>query len=435
MKRLMGVFLCWMSLVAVCAHAESIDRIVAVVNDEVVTARELDARVDQMMRQIQRQQNAQLPAKDVLARQMLERLVYEKVQLQYAKETSLRVEDAVLERALGRIAESNKLTQEQFRASLEKDGLSWEHFREEVRNEITLGRLREREIESRVVVADSEVDAFLAANPVDTDREVEVAHILLRVPDGASPQQWERLYERAEEILRRAQGGEDFAKLATTVSEAPDALSGGNMGWRKPDRLPTLYADAVRMLQPGAYAPILRSAAGFHIVKLLDARGGKATGPTLVAKTHARHILIKTSETISDAEARQRLEQIVERLKKGADFAEMAKRYSADGSAPKGGDLGWLSPGDTVPEFERAMNALKIGDVSDPVQSPFGWHLIQVLERKDEDMSQELRRQQARGALRERKADDAYEEFVRQLRDRAFVELRGPYAAAADGTK
>lgn len=436
MKRLIGILLCAAAFFSVTAQAtKTLDGIVAVVNDEVITGRELDHKVEQVVRQIAKR-GEEVPPREVLARQVLDRLVYEKVQVQYARETSIRIDDAMLERALARIASTNKLTLEQFRAALEKDGIAWDSFREDIRNEIALSRLRDREVESRVVVADAEVDAFLAAYPADTEREVEVAHILLRVPDGATPQQWESIKKKADEVLRRAQGGEDFSKLATAVSEAPDALNGGNMGWRKIDRLPSLYADAVRTLPPGAFAPILRSTAGLHIVKLIDARGGGAAGPTLVAKTHARHILIKTSETVSDAEARQRLEQIAERVQRGADFAEQAKRYSNDGSAPKGGDLGWLSPGDTVPEFEQAMNTLKVGEIGAPVQSPFGWHLIQVLERKSEDVSNEMKRGQARSALRERKAEDAYEEFVRQLRDRAFVEMKGAYAdKSKSGTK
>jgi peptidyl-prolyl cis-trans isomerase SurA len=237
---------------------------------------------------------------------------------------------------------------------------------------------------------------------------------------------------KAEQILEQARAGEDFSKLAAANSDAPDALSGGNLGWRTPDRLPTLYADAIRVLRPGGLTPVLRSPAGLHIVKLIDERGVAASGPEEVQKTHTRHILIKTSDSMSDSEARQRLEEIRKRIVGGADFGEQAKRFSSDGSAPKGGDLGWIAPNDTVPEFERAMNALEVNEISEPIQSPFGWHLIQVLERKTEDVSGDRKKFQARTALRDRKSDEAYEEFVRQLRDRAFVEIRAPYAAKPD---
>lgn len=410
------------------AAPQPLDSIAAVINDEVITARELDLRVQQASRQLQKQ-GTQLPPRDVFARQLLERMVYERVQLQQARETSVKVDDATLERAIQRVAENNKMTTAQFRAALEKDGLSWSMFREEVRNEMTLGRLREREVESRVVITDAEVDAFLAAQSATSTQEVMIAHILLRAPDGATPQQWSKLQQRAESLLARAQGGEDFAKLAAGNSDASDALNGGNLGWRRADRLPSLYADAVRLLKPGAFAQVLRSPAGLHIVKLVDVRGGTDSTPQTVQRTRVRHILIKTSDTVSDAEARQRLEALRARIIGGANFADVAKRSSGDGSAPKGGDLGWINPGDTVPEFERAMNALAINEVSQPVQSPFGWHLIEVLERKDEDVSGERRRNQARMALRERKSDEAFDDFVRQLRDKAFVELRPPYAS------
>jgi peptidyl-prolyl cis-trans isomerase SurA len=408
-----------------------LDSIAAVVNDEVITVHELEQRVDQYQAQLKKQ-NAQLPPRDVFERQMLERMIYEKVQLQYAHETSVRVDDPTLERAVARVAEGNKMTPQQFRDALQKDGLDWSTFREDIRNEMTVGRLREREVDSRVSVTDAEVDAFLKATASATNEEVEVAHILLRAPEGANQAQWEKLQEKAEQILARARAGEDFGRLAAASSDAPDALSGGNLGWRKPDRLPTLYADAIRMLRPGGLSAVLRSPAGLHIVKLVDQRGGAATGPEEVTKTHVRHILIKTSDTVSDSEARQRLTQIHDRIAGGADFAEQAKRFSGDGSAPKGGDLGWISPGETVPEFERAMNALQPNELSQPVQSPFGWHLIQVLERKTEDVSTDRKRAQARNALRERKSDEAYDEFVRQLRDKAFVELRPPFAAKTE---
>ena len=403
-----------------------VDRIVAVVNSDVVTRSDLRLKVEQISRQLTRQ-GTPLPADDVLERQVLERLIMEKLQIQLANETSLRVDDLALDRALGRIADNNKLSMTEFRQALEKDGITWGRFREEIRTEMLLSRLREREVESRIVVSDAEVSNFLA-HPENTQSQEEfnLAHILLRAPEGATPEQLARLRARAEDVAARVARGEPFDKLAASYSDAPDALSGGNLGWRSAERLPGLFADAVTRMKPGETSPILRSAAGFHIVRLIDRRGGgDALGATQVQQTHARHILIKTSEVVSDGDARRRLLDLRERIVQGgASFAELARAHSADLSASKGGDLGWIYPGDTMPEFEQAMDALKPGEISQPVQSPFGWHLIQVEERRVQDVSDERKRNAARNALRERKLDEAYQDWLRQLRDRAYVDIR-----------
>ncbi|AMO37285.1 peptidylprolyl isomerase [Thauera humireducens] len=401
-----------------------VDRIVAVVNNEVVTALQLRARVDQAVRQLQRQ-GGQLPPADVLERQLLERLIVERAQLQLARETSLRVDDATLERAIDRIAANNRLSVEQLREALAKDGVTWSRFRDEIRTEILLTRLREREVDSKVVVTDAEIDNFLASNPdAFSGQEFEVAHVLLRAPEQASPQQIEALRTRAEGVMARLRSGEDFARVAAEVSDAPDGLSGGSLGWRPLDRLPALFAEAVRNMRPGETSQVLRSASGLHIVRLVDRRGGGDAAVAKLEQTRARHILIKTSEVLSDTDAEARLLGIRERVVNGADFGELAKASSADLSAAKGGDLGWLNPGDTVPEFERAMNALQPGEVSAPVKSPFGWHLIQVVERRVQDVTDERKRNAARAALRDRKAEEAYEDWLRQLRDSTYVDLR-----------
>ena len=421
--------LCGASVLAPVAAAEpraiAVDRILAVVNDEVITSLELRQRVEQAIRQLERQ-GTQLPPKEVLERQLLERLVLERAQLQLARETGLRVDDATLERAIARIAENNRLSAAELRSALDRDGIPWERFRTEIRTEILLTRLREREVDSRVVVTDAEIDNFLANNPEAlSGEEFLVAHILLRAPEGASPEQLNALAARAEEVAAKVRAGEDFGRLAASYSDAPDAMSGGELGWRGRDRLPALFGEALGSLQPGGVSPILRSSAGLHIVKLIDRRGGAAGSPLALEQTRARHILLRTSEILSDSEAESRLLALRERIVQGgADFADLARANSADLSSAKGGDLGWISPGDTVPEFERAMAALAPGEVSPPVRSPFGWHLIQVQERRMQDVSDERRRTQARNALRERKANEAFEDWLRQLRDRTYVEYR-----------
>lgn len=400
----------------------TIDRIVAVVNSEVITERELSARVDFALRQL-REQKAPAPPREVLERQLLERLVNDRVQMQHAREIGMRVSDTELDRALVRIAEQNKLTLPQLREVLARDNVSFENFREDVRGEITRARLRDREVAQKIVVTESEIDTLLKAQQGDSARdEFNLSHILVSVPENASPEQLQARRTRAEQALQQLREGADFRQVAAAFSDAPEALQGGQLGWREAERLPTLFLDAVRPLQAGQTSELLRSANGFHILRVNDRRGG--VQKMLVQQTRARHILIRTNELVSETEARNRLLALKERLDNKADFAELARARSEDTSASRGGELGWLSPGDTVPEFEQAMNALKPGEISGPVRSPFGWHLIQVQERRTEDMTREGQRMNARQALRERKTDEAYQEWVRQLRDRAYVELR-----------
>jgi len=403
-----------------------VDRIVAVINDEAITAYELRARLATIEAQL-RKQNVDLPPADVLERQLLERMITDRVQLQFAKETGLRISDIDLDGAIRRIAEGNRMALSDFRAALEKDGIRWVKFREEIRDEMTLSRLREREVENRIVVSDGEIDNYLANAAQDPPQsvEVQIAHIVVRVPEQASPDQLMRIGARAQSALDQIRAGDDFAKVAASFSDSPDGLKGGVMEARPLDRLPTIYADAALKLKPGEVSDILRSPAGFHIIKVIDKRGGASVAPEAELKqTRARHILIKVTELVSEAEARRKLVVLKERLENGVDFAELARLNSNDLSAAQGGDLGWLAQGVTVPEFERAMDALKIKEISEPIQSPFGFHLIQVLERRVEDASKERKRNTARQVLRERKSDEAYQDWVRQTRDRAYVDLR-----------
>jgi peptidyl-prolyl cis-trans isomerase SurA len=399
------------------------DRIVAVVNDEVITLYELRTRLDLALKQLQKQ-GTPLPARDVLERQMLERLVMDKVQLQHARETGLRVDDAQLEQALQRIAASNKMSIGQFREALQKDGIAFVKFREEIREEMTIARVREREVENKIAISEGEIDNYLSDDSAKGNlrEEYEVAHILLRTPESASPEQIARLKAKADQLLERVSKGENFSQLAASFSDAPDGLQGGSLGMRQLDRLPGIFSDIVVKLKVGEVAPVLRSPNGFHIVKLLAKRGGAAA--TAVQQTHVRHILIKVNEVVSESDARHKLTGLYDRIKNGTSFAELAKLFSQDGSASKGGDLGWIYPGDTVPDFERAMNQLQPGEISQPIQSPFGFHLIEVLERRVQDVSADRQRAAARQVLRERKMDEAYQDWLRQARDRAYVELR-----------
>ena len=402
-----------------------VDRIVAVVNKEVITFSELNAAVASAERLLRRQGTA-IPSRAVLERQILERLVLDKAQLQKARDTGIRVDDLQLDRAVQRIAENNKMTLADFRSTLERDNVPFDAWRQDLRDQILLSRLREREVEDKIQVNDSEIDLFLEELKANPERsEYNVSHILVRVPEGASPERIEEARARAQKALAEARESGDFARVAAGYSDAPDALEGGNLGWRQHERLPELFSAVLAKMKPGEVTEPLRSPAGFHLVKLNERReGGASAAP--VTQTRARHILVRTSEVVSENEARRRLADLRERIVNGkADFAELAKVHSDDtGSAARGGELDWIYPGDTVPDFERALQELKPGEISQPVKTPFGYHLIQVLERRASDVSQERRRLEARKVLRERKSEDAYQEWLRQLRDQAYVELR-----------
>lgn len=427
--RSLVLFLCFIGVASAQAPRRAndeplaADRIVAVVNDEVITLYELNSKLELALSQLKRQ-GTPLPPRDVLEQQMLERLVMNKVQLQQAREIGLRIDDGQLDQALQRIAANNKMSFAQFRDALQKDGIVFAKFREEIRDEMTIARLREREVESKIAISEGEIDNYLSGDLAKdgSDEEYEVAHILLRAPESASPEQIQKLKAKADQVMERLKNGEDFGQMAAAYSDAPDGLKGGSLGVRPLDRLPGIFADVVAKLKAGEVAPVLRSPNGFHIVKLVSKRGGAAM--PAVQQTHVRHILVKVNEIVSESDAKHKLEGLYERIEHGAKFAELARLYSQDGSASKGGDLGWIYPGDTVPEFERVMDQLKPGEVSKPVLSPFGYHLIEVLERRVQDVSVERQRIAARQTLRDRKMDEAYQDWLRQARDRAYVELR-----------
>lgn len=436
MKRILSFAAALYLVVAGSAMAqggkpEEIDRVVAVVNADAITATELGARMRTVERQL-RAQNIQMPPEEALRSQVLERMIIDRAQVQLARESGLRIDDAQVDRAVAGIAQQNRLTLPQLRQRLEQDGINFASFREDVRGEILIGRLREREVDQRVVISEADIDALLAEQGPGTgaagqSAEFNLGHILLRVPENASADQIARQRARGEDLIRQIEGGAEFGRLAASFSDAPEAMSGGALGWRSADRLPELFVQAIQSLRPGQVAPLIRSPNGFHVLKVLDRRdaGGTKLGSAPVQQTHARHILIRQTELVPEVEVLRRLREIRERVVNGtARFEDMARQYSSDASASNGGDLGWIYEGDTVPEFARAMDELKPGELSEPVRSPFGWHLIQVLERRTDNASPERVRMQARQVLRERRSDEAYQEWLRQLRDRTYVEYR-----------
>ena len=408
-------------------QAAPIDQIAAVVNSDVITLYELNARINTVEKQLKKR-GTTLPAPDALKKQILERMIMDMLQSQFAAETGIHVDDTQLDKTLRRIAQENKISSlAEFRSKLEQDGVDFKKFREEIRGEIISARLREREVDSKLVISDSEVDNYLSTQIKQSGKgeEYHLAHILILLPEQVTPDKSSERFKFAEEVvLKQLRDGVDFAQVSAGYSDAKNALQGGDLGWRTADRIPTLFQESLKQMRPGDVSEVLRSPNGYHIFKFIEQRVNNI--PEVVSQTHARHILLKTSELVPEGEAKKRLLEIRQRIEQGANFVDQAKLYSEDGSAAQGGDLGWISPGDTVPEFEDAMNALRDGQLSDAVQSSFGWHLIQVLERRSADVSEEQKRQQAHIAIRAFKSDEAYQDWLRQVRDRAYVEYRLP---------
>ena len=405
------------------ARVQLVDRVVAVVNDEVITRYELNEQKRAVTAQLKRQGVA-LPPEGELDAQVLQRYINEKVQLQYAKEYGVRADDETVNASIQRIASDNKMSMQQFAEALRKDGVTVEKFRDELKNEIVLSRLRDREVESRVVVTDSEIDTYMALAKTQgaNQAEYQLAHILILVPEQATPDQIETRKKRAEEAEKQLKAGTPFGQVAAVFSDSNDAVQGGALGWRQADRLPAMYATAANTMKVGDTSAVLRSANGFHIVRLLDKRAGEQKA--VVEQNKTRHILVRVNDLVGEAEARSKIERMKDRIAAGSKFEDVAKTGSEDGSAQKGGELGWVSPGDTVPEFEAAMSKAAITTLVGPVRTQFGFHLIEVMERRSADVTAERTRQSARVALRERKADEAYQTWLRELRDRATVEVK-----------
>ena len=400
-----------------------LNRVVAVVNDEVIVDSQLNRRLQVIRAQLY-QSGTQPPPDKVLRGQVLERLVLEQVQLQMADRMGIRVDDETLNRAVASVAEKNSLSVAEFRNLLEQDGYSFAEFREQVRDELIVSQLQKRQLANRVRVTPQEVDATLAmwAKRGPEEQAYRLSHILIAVPEAASPEQIAGSREKADEVLARLQAGEDFTRLAVAVSDGQQALEGGDLGWRKASQLPTLFADAIPEMEVEEIRGPIRSPSGFHIIKLTAARGNQQH---MITQTAARHILLETDTLLSDEEAQVRLIQLKTRIEGGDDFAELARSHSDDAAtAAKGGELGWLNPGDFPSDFEQQLDRLAPGDVSDPFQTQMGWHLVQVTERRQHNDADDVLRARARKQILQRKTEQELQTWLRQLRDEAYVELR-----------
>jgi peptidyl-prolyl cis-trans isomerase SurA len=405
----------------------SADFIVAVVNSEPITNHEVRTRVIRFEQQ-QSQRGGTLPTRKELMGQMLERLIAERAQVQLGRETGVKVDDAALNTSVQGVARQNQMTVDQLRKQLELEGISYKQFRDSLRDEMILTRIREREIEARVRVSELELDQFISEQEgSDTGAsELNIAQILIAVPETRNPGELQALQERANNVAQRARAGEDFAALARTLSQSPERANGGVMGLRNAERYPTLFVDAVRALKVGGVAGPVRSGAGFHILKLLDKK--QSSSPSVsVVQSRVRHILLRLSPQMNEAAARARLTALRGRIAGGQiDFATAARENSQDGSAKDGGDLGWANPGQFVPEFEELMNQLAPGQVSEPLVSRFGVHLLQLQERRESTLSARDQRELARNILREKKSEEAFSIWAQEVRARAYVELREP---------
>lgn len=405
------------------AWAEPLDKIIAVVNNEVLLESERD-EMEKTVRQQLRQRDAAIPSPGILKKQVLERLIVQRVQLQTAAKIGVRVGDDALNAALRQIADNNKLSLREFRDVLEEDGFNFSDFRRSIREEMIISRLRKSQVEDKVLISDREIDNHLSTQAIQgsSATSYHLAHILISTPEAASPEELQEGQSKLEKVQGLLNSETAFSEVAAGYSDGQNALEGGNLGWRKQGELPSLFSEEVPKLAIGEVSKVLRSGSGFHLVKLVDKKSEEIH---LVKQTLARHILIKTNELTTDKDAEKRLNQLRERVLNGDDFAELARAHSDDtGSAIEGGSLGWSSKGAMVPEFEEKMDALSAGEVGDIFKSRFGWHLIQVNERRERNMAEEYKRGKARQQIRKRKISENLESWLRGLRDEAYVEYR-----------
>jgi len=404
------------------AGAEYLDSIVAVVDDDIILESELSKESLTIMQRIQAS-NTEIPPEAVIRKQVLEKMIVEKLQRQQTEKAGIKVNDETVNNSAVEIAQRNNMNLAQFRAELERQGMSYKSFLDTVRNEIAINQLKAREIGSRIKVTEHEIDHFLETQDKigDESAQYHLGHILIAVKEAASPAEVQQAQNKAAELVKRLRAGEDFRQLAISHSNDNNALKGGDLGWRSIGDVPSLFHETVAHMQTGAIADPIRSPSGFHIIKMLELKG---LSDHIITKTKVSHILIKTNELMNDAEARKRLLGLKARLQDGEDFATLARAHSDDkGSALKGGSLEWVNPGDLVKPFEQAMNGLSLDEISEPVQTQFGWHLIKVTGREKKDNSAEYRRNLVRDTIRKRKIEEETELWLRRLRDEAFVEI------------
>jgi peptidyl-prolyl cis-trans isomerase SurA len=404
------------------AAVNKLDRIVAIVNEDVISASELDSRVKELASQLV-QKGATLPPLEVVQAQVLDSMIAKRLQLQIAKQLGLTVDDTTVTKAITNIAQTNNVTLLQLKEILEADGISFNLFREQLREDILINRLRQKEVINQIVITDQDVRNYLERETGSSRQRlaVHLQHILIATPEGASPEDVQAAKEKAERLVKELRNGADFSNMAIRESDARQALEGGDLGWMESNRIPSLFIQEIDNMEPGDISDPIRNASGFHIIKLDEVKG---TQRTIITQTHARHILITTNELVSDTEAQHHLETLRERIIGGESFEALARSHSDDkASAIKGGDLGWTNPGDMVPAFEQQMDALQPTQISEPFKTQFGWHIVQVLERRDYDNTEEVIKNNARMELRQQKADEAIELWLRRLRDEAYVEI------------
>ena len=400
-----------------------LDRIVAVVENDIIMQSELDIQLRTVVGRM-KEQGVKLPSSSVLENQVLERMILTKIQLQRAENTGIRVDDETLNRTISNIAAGNNVSLSQFKEILEKDGFNYEKFRENIRNEIIVSRLRQRQVDNRISITSKEIDNALMNEEFQGSTETEylLQHILISLPEAPAPDEEEQARLVASKVLEDLKTGQNFATMATTVSDGQRALEGGDLGWRKKNEIPTLFSDQIATMEKGDISDLIKSSSGFHIVKLADVR---SSNKHMITQTKARHILIKINELTTTDDARLRLDQLRTRLVGGDDFAKLAKAHSDDTvSAAQGGELGWVSPGVMVTEFENVMNQLEINEISEPFTTQFGWHILQVQDRREHDDTENARRTKASEAIRRRKSEEAHQNWLRHLRDEAYVEYR-----------
>jgi len=428
MKYLSAVLL---SALLLSTHAHSValsdgievDHIVAIVNDDLITRNELDKEINKILARLS-QAGQQVPPKSAVEKQVLEKLIEQRLQIGKAKSLGINVTPDMLATMIGNIAKKNNLTLSELRASLAAEGISFKAFRNQIEQQILLSRLKNQEIINKINVSDAEIDSLLKQDKQIGRKNTEflIQHILIGLPEGASPAEIGAARDKAISIVQQLKEGADFARLALLHSNGRNALEGGSLGWLKNNQLPSIFVDVVAGMSKGDISPPLRSSSGFHIIKLADMKGNKQQ---FITQTKARHILINTSEMVSDEDARTRLEQLYLRIQGGDDFARLARSHSDDkGSAIKGGELGWVSPGSVVNKFQTEMDKLQPGELSKPFRTEFGWHIVQVLERRQHDNSEQILRSEARKTIIERKAKDATDLYMRRLRDEAYIEIR-----------